>query len=579
MPLGSDGVRNIVKMFFESEVNSWAVLVSLLLASIVEGFGWATIVPLLSVVSPQEAVDMPEATAFTREALAYLGLPMSVGVLLTFFMVAMIVCSLLRFVAMSYVGAAVAELSTGLRTQIINNIFKVRWSYLVDHPLGLFTNAVAGQVQKASMGFEVAAIFFAQILRSLTYLTVAFFISWPLTLAALGVGLFMVVSLYGLVRMTRKAGNRETKRSRELVVFLTDTLISIKPLRAMMRQQAFGNFLDHKIRALYLAIRNRVISSEALVASQEILIVLIFGTAAYLALTQWKIPIAELVVVGLLLRKTTTNITKVQRIYQRAAGVERPYLEVSKLIRQTAALPELNTGQREATLERSCRLEQVSFGYGDQPVLHSVSLDIELGKLSVLTGPSGSGKTTLIDILIGLYTPDSGQVTLDGVPLRDIELQSWRRMVGYVPQELVLFHDSIFANLSLGDSSIGEREAREALVMAGAWDFVQKQPQGMGTVVGQHGAKLSGGQRQRIAIARALITRPRLLILDEVTSALDPATELELCQRIQGLASDTTIVAITHRPAMLDIADRVIRMEDGRITEITDHGGRERRPV
>jgi ATP-binding cassette subfamily C protein len=555
-------------MFFASEVNSWAVLVSLLLASIVEGIGWATVVPLLSVVFPQEGVDMPEATAFTREALAYLGMPMSVGVLLTFIMIAMVTCSLLRFVAMRYVGTAVAELSTGLRTQIVNNIFQVRWSYLVDHPLGLFTNAVAGQVQKASMGFEVAATFFAQVLQSVTYLTVAVFISWPLTLAAVGVGLFMVVSLHGLVRMTRKAGNRETKRSRELVVFLTDTLISIKPLRAMMRQQAFGNLLDQKNRALYRAIRKRVISSEALVASQEILLVLIFGAAAYLALTLWEIAIAELVAVGLLLRKTTTSFTKVQRIFQRAAAIERPYLEVRKLLRQTAAMPELNTGQREATLERSCRLEQVSFSHGDHTVLHSVSLDIELGKLTVLTGPSGSGKTTLIDILIGLYTPDSGQVALDGVPLRDIELQSWRRMVGYVPQELVLFHDSIFANLSLGDPSIGEEEAREALMVAGAWDFVQKQPQGMRTVVGQHGAKLSGGQRQRIAIARALITRPRLLILDEVTSALDPATEIDLCQRIRGLSGKMTIVAITHRPALLDIADRVILVEDGRIVEV-----------
>jgi ATP-binding cassette subfamily C protein len=141
-------------------------------------------------------------------------------------------------------------------------------------------------------------------------------------------------------------------------------------------------------------------------------------------------------------------------------------------------------------------------------------------------------------------------------------------MVGYVPQELVLFHDSIFANLSLGDPSIGEEEAREALMVAGAWDFVQKQPQGMRTVVGQHGAKLSGGQRQRIAIARALITRPRLLILDEVTSALDPATEIDLCQRLRGLSGKMTIVAITHRPALLDIADRVILVEDGRIVEV-----------
>jgi ATP-binding cassette subfamily C protein len=173
-------------------------------------------------------------------------------------------------------------------------------------------------------------------------------------------------------------------------------------------------------------------------------------------------------------------------------------------------------------------------------------------------------------MLIGLNEPDRGRVLIDGIPLQDIDLRSWRRLVGYVPQELVLFYDSIYANVSLGDPDVSEDRVREALEMAGAWDFVQAQPQGAETMVGQHGAKLSGGQRQRIAIARALITRPRLLILDEVTSALDPVTEIELCRRIRALAGDDmTILAITHRPALLDIADRVIKVEDGVITEIT----------
>jgi ATP-binding cassette subfamily C protein len=184
-------------------------------------------------------------------------------------------------------------------------------------------------------------------------------------------------------------------------------------------------------------------------------------------------------------------------------------------------------------------------------------------------GPSGAGKTTLADIILGLYPPDKGRITVDGVPLTEIDLFSWRRLVGYVPQDLVLFHDSIQANVTLGDPQISRAEVREALQMAGAWEFIQALPEGLETGVGQSGTKLSGGQRQRIALARALVCKPKLLILDEVTSALDPHTEQQICANVRQLAGETTVFAITHRAALLEIADRRYRIENGRAEEAT----------
>jgi ATP-binding cassette subfamily C protein len=163
--------------------------------------------------------------------------------------------------------------------------------------------------------------------------------------------------------------------------------------------------------------------------------------------------------------------------------------------------------------------------------------------------------------------PNQGRVLLDGVPLDELDLQSWRHLVGYVPQELVLFHDTIFANVALGDLGIRKTDVRRALQLAGAWEFVDALPEGMMTQVGEGGAKLSGGQRQRIALARALVGNPQLLILDVVTSALDPETEWQIVQGIQDLAGDMAVLAITHRPAFLEIADRLYRVADGRVVE------------
>lgn len=214
------------------------------------------------------------------------------------------------------------------------------------------------------------------------------------------------------------------------------------------------------------------------------------------------------------------------------------------------------------------RLEKVDFSFAGQQVLRAVDLDLPIGQISVLTGPSGAGKTTISDLILALHEPDSGHVLIDGVPLRQLNRAAWRSMIGYVPQELILFHDSVFANVALGDPAITEEDVRAALEAAGAWDFVASLPDGLMSIAGEKGAKLSGGERQRISLARALATKPRLLILDEVTSALDPDTERDLCQRLKALASEKVILAITHRLGFLDIADRVYRLEDGAVTEV-----------
>jgi len=148
-------------------------------------------------------------------------------------------------------------------------------------------------------------------------------------------------------------------------------------------------------------------------------------------------------------------------------------------------------------------------------------------------------------------------------------LREWRTMIGYVPQELVLFHDSVFSNIALGDPEIGEAEVRAALKAAGALEFVENMAEGLHTQVGEKGTKVSGGQRQRIALARALVTRPRILILDEVTSALDPETERAIVENILALRGEATIIAITHRPALLEIADQIYELAEGRIVSAT----------
>ena len=564
-------MRNIVRLFFKAENTSpWIVLGCLLLASLVESIGFASLVPLLWIVTDPAQAEASPVIDVTRSVLERLGLSLDVGTLVVFFVGTLVARSLLTLLAMRHVGYAVAEFSTGLQAHLIQNLFRARWGYLIQHRSGRVASALGGQVDRAGKAYQLAAAFFAEAIQTTGYIVVSLVISLPLALAALGIGGIMALALHFLVRMARKAGARQTRSTRELVTFLVDTLNNVKPLRAMAKEQAFTNLLESKRAALKKALRRQVISAEWLKSGNGILVAICLGIGFFAAISIWQVPIVELVVVGLLLSKATSGLARLQQQFQKALMVESAYLEVEELIAETAAAPEPNPGRRQARFERECRLQDVSFAHADTPVLHGVSLVVPVAQVTVLTGPSGAGKTTIADLILGLHQPDEGQVLLDDVPLREIDLASWRSLVGYVPQELVLFHDSIFANVALGDARIGEAEAQHALELAGAWDFVRKLPEGMRTQVGESGAKLSGGERQRVALARALVSRPRLLVLDEVTSALDPDTEWQICRRIRELAGEMAVLAITHRPAFLEIADRVYRIEGGRAIEAFD---------
>jgi len=183
----------------------------------------------------------------------------------------------------------------------------------------------------------------------------------------------------------------------------------------------------------------------------------------------------------------------------------------------------------------------------------------------VLVGPSGSGKTTLLDLVVGLQQPEAGRILIDGVPLAEIDLRQWRRQIGYVPQESVMVDDSVIYNLALGEEDLGEAEIREALRAADALAFVEAMPEGLHTRLGEGGSRLSGGQRQRLAIARALVRKPRLLILDEATSSLDLEAQAAVVETVKHLKGSLTILAVSHQELLIDAADRIYRLAGGQL--------------
>ena len=559
----------LLNVFFKSkEANPWLVLALLLLAGLFEGLGISTMLPVLALVSETGEATSPLFRMVT-EGLAMVGLTPTLRTLLLIGVTGIFAKAVFSIIAMSYVGYAGAAVATRLRTQIIKHILTVRWSYFTDLALGRVANYMSVDTTRSTSAYISVAIMLKGVIETVVYLTIAALVSWKLALAALAIGGAIALSLQFLVIMVRIGGRQQTRRTMQLVTYFNDILNNIKPLKAMAAQDLSAALIRKRIIQVNNALRKQVVGQHALRHSEEFLVVLCLAGGFYAAYTVWAIPISEFLVIGILLFTSINSVGRIQRNYQKAVMQEEPIKNVEAFIEEVSAAREANPGTKVPTFATGCRFEGVAFSHPTKPILNDVSLEIPAGSFTVITGPSGTGKTTLTDLILGLYRPASGDILIDGVSLQEIDLEKWRRMVGYVPQEFILLHDTIFANVTLGDPDIDEPAARAALQAAGAWDFVAAQPDGLQSPVGDKGTKLSGGQRQRIALARALVRQPKLLILDEVTSALDPATERDICENIKAIKGNLTVLTISHREAWTNLADRIYRLEDGKI-ELTE---------
>jgi ATP-binding cassette subfamily C protein len=383
-------------------------------------------------------------------------------------------------------------------------------------------------------------------------------------LGVAGVGL----PITWLIKTSRRNRKRQFKYTSKLVDNAQNVFSNIKALRAMQRQGTFEQLFDRTIRDLRNSLVKHQITRHALNYGQDLLIALAICAGLFAGAVVYQVPLPELLVLGIVFTQIIGCIKGLQSNYQLFLENFHGYEFCMKVIEQARDFEERDSGWLAPTLQQGCKFEQVSFGFGQTLILDEVSLEIPTPGITVLSGPSGAGKTTIVDLLVGFHQPTKGEILLDGIPLSHVKLKDWRRGIGYVPQELTLLHGSISENVTMGDASIPQEAVTRALAQAGALAFVTDLPQGVDTDVGQMGTKLSGGERQRISLARALVLKPRLLILDEVTSALDQDTEAAICTSVRELSRHYTVVAITHRPAWINVADRVYRIRGGKVASI-----------
>lgn len=540
------------------------VLIALLIAGIAEGLSLTALLPLLSIaVGDSGETGDSGIGKFMEKTLHDIGIEPTLDTILIIIVGGMFFKGLVLLLANRQVGYTVAHVATALRLDLIEALLASRWQYYLRQSVGSLANSVATEAYRAASGFEHSINVLVLAIQVLVYAIVALFISWEATLASLAIGSFLLIALNRLVSGTRRAGNRQTHLLRNLLTYLSDVLGSVKSLKAMARDNVADAILHEQTQHLEKATRREVMNRAALTALQDPILAALTASGLYIALVVWQLSLPEVMLMVFLLTRILDLMNKTQRKFQQLAAQESAYWALRKAAADARAAAESSTGTLQPTLQKGITLQHVNFDYGQKVIFKDLSIEIPINSFTAVMGPSGAGKSTLLDLLCGLAEPQSGEVQIDGISLHDINLRQWRHMIGYVSQDTILLHDTVINNILVGEPALIAADAERALRQAGAWDFVSALPEGLQTVVGERGGLLSGGQRQRIAIARALAHNPSFLILDEPTSALDPESEKTICETLQKLAKDLTVIAVSHQPAVINAADRVFILSNG----------------
>jgi ATP-binding cassette subfamily C protein len=539
-----------------------AMVLGLFVLSFVDMLGLAMLVPLLAMGASTTTASHKTVRVIFEPFLERVGLSFNMETALALFAILILLKSAISVALLAFSAKSVAAIAQKVRLRLARNILFVRWRYLAQARVGTLTHLVSSEASALGEMFHTLANLLAMIFQTCVYLIVALLISWPAAAFALGLGVLMFSWFSAVMRLKANAARKQAQAVTSIAANFADVLTGMRPMRGMGRVNRLAEIFRKESIEAGGSLKQKLMGGDLSAEIFEPVAALAIAAWFYVVLVVWRTEFPNVLVMGLILIRVITVLFAMYRLAFRIISERQRYATILEVIAETGAQRESYGGRKSPAFRTSIQFRDVSFSYGQRPVLENVNLTLPRGSITAIVGPSGIGKSTLIDLLLGLQQPTRGTIQVDGMCLyTEVDMQAWRTQIGYVPQEQFLFNDSIRNNVTLGDDDMADAEVIEALRAAAAFEFVELLPAGIHSNVGERGSGLSGGQRQRICIARSLLHLPRLLILDEATTALDPAMELKVCRNIVNHARRTemSVVVVSHQPAWVGMADQVFR--------------------
>lgn len=564
-------VIKLLRIIHKEFPNRLPFLVALIvLSGLLESIGIGIIIPIVeyfySAHSGQESLS--QLTQVVFHFFSFLHIEVSLTSLLGLTILIFSFKSMVKYTEIIFTKKLTTHFIERNANKLFSKILRTKWSLLAEKKPGKYLNLITTENDNFEEAVQYTLFIISEGFLIAFYLTLAAIVSWKLTLLV-GTSLFIsTFFLKKLIRFSRSLANELTHHNESFHSFLSEILNSLKWIKASGNLETSTKKVNTVIKEKTTAIYN-VGKSKAVLPSFFICFSIISITViTYLSLIVFNISYPSMLLILTIFYRTFPKFQFINQFYQQLM-LKLPAVDIIY-----SSLKELDENQEHQgkqifkRLEKGISFNNVSYSHNNEtPHLNDISFTINKNDFMAIIGSSGSGKTTLIDTLLGLYEPDSGTICFDNNNITDYTLESIRKKIGVVSQDIQLFNDTIKNNILWGNDNIDDKQLNAILKESHVDEFLAMLPEGLETPIGNKGIKLSGGQRQRIAFARALINDPEILILDEATSALDAKSESIIQNTIESYKNKKTIILISHRLASIKQATTIFVLEKGKIAE------------
>jgi len=554
---------------------AWKVALALGLMvclGLMEGISLLMLVPLLQLVGLDvQQGSIGRLAELISSFFSAIGIHPTLFAVLCVYVSIVIIHSLVRRWETSVSLTLEYEFVVRLRQKLYRAIANTNWLFFARNRVSDFTHALTIEMERVGAATYYILNLIATGIVTIVYILLAIKLSAIMTGLVFLCGGTLIFILKNKARIAYETGEGLSEAMSNLYNAVSEHLGGMKTAKSYGAEdrhvETFGK-LTEQVRHMYThAVQNQAGVNYWF----DIGSVLILSLTLYISSQVLSIPTAGVLLLLFLFARIMPKFSNIQQNFQSLINLLPSFNRVIKMQRRCEAATELNTDNVENfKFQHSIRFDKVSFSYDDQsksPFINNLDLIINAGQTTAIVGPSGAGKTTIADLVMGLIVPNQGWVLVNEMELNPDRMRAWRDQIGYVPQDTFLFHDTLRTNLLWAKPDAKEEEINQSLRFAAAEDFVSGLPKGLDTILGDRGVLVSGGERQRLALARALLRKPSLLILDEATSSLDSENEKRIQNAIEKLHGHMTILIISHRLSTIRGANVIHVIEEGCLVE------------
>jgi len=464
-----------------------------------------------------------------------------------------------------------------LRAKLYTHLQYMSLSFFDKRQTGELSSIVINDVSNMRVAFGTSFHkLFVEPINIIVFITLLFIINVKLALLSI-----VIVPLTGVVvviigKSIRRRSRRTAEKIARIMGIMSENLNSIRIVKSFAMEDFETNrFKEEQDRHYALDLRQaklRLISSPITEMIGAFIAVILLWIGGYDVLVSNEMSSEDFIRFILILFSVLQPIRSLSNV---SINLQKGFASADRVFDVLDTQPSIVSKPKAIKIEdvkEQITFKNVDFNYeGTENILEDISFSMEKGTVTALVGASGAGKSTIADLIPRFYDAVNGKIEIDGIDIKNLDINSMRKVMGIVSQETILFNDTIGSNIKYGLQNVDDRQLEEAAKNANALDFILEQPHGFETMIGEKGVRLSGGQRQRIAIARAILKNPSILILDEATSSLDTESEYLVQRAIDNLMADRTVLVIAHRLTTVENADAIVVMKDGQIVDNGSH--------